>query len=166
MSPVEAYDEPVDLPSTPFVIETLAFAPEVKPVIEKVDTSPYIEQEKAKSLAQAKRRVVRQTTTKTSVSTTVPGVYGNACSCVLFAKAYSGKNPGSVGYARNWPVNSNVPVVGAVGKTNESWAGHVFVVTAINSDGTISVIEGNLSRCRVTTRKIPINSPIIRGYYL
>lgn len=93
------------------------------------------------------------------------GIY---CSCVLTAKYLTGKSPGSVGYARNWPINSQVPKVGAVMVSKESsygtYTGHVAVVTAVTNT-TITLKEGNFSRCQLTTRTIPRNYWAIRGYW-
>ncbi len=89
---------------------------------------------------------------------------GTFCSCVLFAEALTGKNPGIIGFAKNWPINSHIPTVGAIGITNESSAGHVFVVTAVDG-ANIEVTEANKTHCIVTSRTLPINSPFIRGYY-
>ena len=87
----------------------------------------------------------------------------NACSCVLFVKAKTGFTQ-SVGAARNWPINSQSPLPGGVVITRESSLGHVAYILEVNAD-SIVVIEGNYSHCKVTTRTIPLNSPIIKGYW-
>lgn len=89
-----------------------------------------------------------------------------ACSCVLYAKQVTGYSK-PVGYARNWPINNQVPIVGAVVITTESSGfntGHVGVVTAV-SETTINITEANYSRCKVTSRTISRSSKVIRGYY-
>ncbi len=85
------------------------------------------------------------------------------CSCVLWARAQTGFDQ-SVGYARNWPVTSKMPRVGAIVVTSESWAGHVAIVASMDADN-IYVNEANYDRCRVTYgRAILINSKLIKGY--
>lgn len=86
------------------------------------------------------------------------------CSCVSYAKWKSGINVGPIGLAKYYPINSLIPIVGAIVITSESAAGHNAVVTAIDSQ-YIYVTEANYIRCKVGTRKIPINSSVIRGYY-
>lgn len=86
------------------------------------------------------------------------------CSCVLYAKALTGYTK-SIGIARRWTKNSSVPVVGGIVITNESPAGHVAFVAAIDGD-TITLDEANYIRCKITTgRKLNINNPIILGYW-
>jgi hypothetical protein len=88
----------------------------------------------------------------------------NVCSCVSFARWKTGINVGSIGVARNHPVNSHTPSVGAIVVTYESYAGHLAVVTAVDGQ-YISVIEANHIHCQVGTRTIRIDSPLIKGYY-
>jgi len=89
---------------------------------------------------------------------------GPVCSCVLWAEWESGLNPGVIGYAKNWPINSYTPIVGEVVILNEGRYGHVAVITAVNLD-SIDIIEANYSTCRVTTRTLLLTNPDIRGYY-
>jgi hypothetical protein len=128
-----------------------------------------LEKAKAEERQRPKPVVKKVTPTKTtptgSNSVIINSTSANLCSCVLFAKAKSGRNPGSVGFARNWPVNSQTPQVGAVILTRESSAGHAGVVTGVDSEW-VYVNDANYSRCRETNRKLPINSHLIRGYYL
>lgn len=89
----------------------------------------------------------------------------NACSCVSYARWRSGINVGSIGVARNHPVNSQTPSIGAIAITYESSAGHLSYIVDIDAN-YIYVDEANYSRCRVTYRRaIPINSKLIKGYY-
>lgn len=116
-----------------------------------------------------KPRTASNLTVKSS-STSVALANYPRCSCVLFAKAYSGKNPGSVGYAKNWPINSQTPQVGAVGITTESssgriYTGHVFVVQEV-AGSQIKVIEANFGGCGISTRYLNADSPVIRGYFI
>lgn len=91
--------------------------------------------------------------------------YSTACSCVNFVRAHSRARVGSVGYARNWPVNSRTPKVGGVVVTRESRAGHVALITHVGN-GYIVVKEANYRPCAITSgRKIPINSSLIKGFY-
>jgi hypothetical protein len=89
---------------------------------------------------------------------------GRDCSCVIWVKAQIGFTR-SIGFARNWPINSHSPSVGAVIITNESRAGHVGLVREV-TETTITIEEANYSHCKVTTRTIPINSSVIKGYYI
>ena len=88
------------------------------------------------------------------------------CSCVLFSKRLTGFTQ-SVGYAKNWPKNSEVPVIGGVVITSESSGfntGHVAVISEINGD-TLTLLEANFERCKHTTRKIKTNDKVILGYW-
>lgn len=90
------------------------------------------------------------------------------CSCVLFAKRLTGFNQ-PVGYAKNWPRNTDKPVVGGVVITNESSSGsfntgHVAYITQVNGD-SFKVIEGNYVRCKVSTRTIKVGDKKIIGYW-
>ena len=92
-----------------------------------------------------------------------------ACSCVLFAKKLTGYNK-SVGYAKNWPVNSKTPVVGGVVITNESSSGsyqtgHVAYILKIEGE-TMTLIEGNYKRCQKSTRTMNIDDKKIIGYWI
>jgi len=89
-----------------------------------------------------------------------PSIY---CSCVLTVKAWTGYST-PVGFARNWPKNTDTPVVGGVVITNEGWAGHVAYIMEVTTE-TITVKEGNFRRCALSTRIIPLTSPVILGYW-
>jgi hypothetical protein len=91
---------------------------------------------------------------------------GNYCSCVNYVKALTGFSQ-SIGYARNWPINSSTPFVGAVVVTSEGPYGHVAVITAITEDGFLILDEANYSPCRHTTgRHLSVDSPLILGYWV
>jgi surface antigen len=89
--------------------------------------------------------------------------YGHACSCVLTAKALVGYNK-TVGMAKYWPRNSDIPTVGGVVVTRESRVGHVAVILAVEQY-RIYVKEGNYNRCKVSERWINLNNPVIIGYW-
>ena len=107
---------------------------------------------------------------KSNVQTVSSKSGANTCSCVLFVKQKYGIDPGSVGLARNWPINSRIAQAGAVVITRESSgynSGHVGYVVSVNTDrGTITINDANFSQCKETTRELPINSPLIRGFFV
>lgn len=72
--------------------------------------------------------------------------YSVRCSCVLYAKSLTGYNQ-SVGLAKNWPVNSTVPTLGAVVVFGGA-IGHVGVIAEIGS-GEFRLDESNYSRCQI-----------------
>lgn len=98
------------------------------------------------------------------------------CYCLAYAKAVSGINIGSVGYAAWHPVNTQVPTVGAIIFLNEGYnvwdrrlqrnvfTGHAGVVTAV-TDTTITIVEANYSPCKVGNRTLKRNYFRIRGFY-
>lgn len=88
----------------------------------------------------------------------------NVCSCVSYARWRSGINVPPMGLAKYWPVNSDIPVVGAVVVFGGSSTGHAAVVVEIL--GTkMRLDEANYTRCRVTTdRWVDMNDPTILGY--
>lgn len=66
------------------------------------------------------------------------------------------------GHAKSWPENAraagrttgSVPVVGAIGVTNESRAyGHVVYVEKVNDDGSFTFVESNYAGLGVITRR-------------
>ena len=94
----------------------------------------------------------------------VPTGY-NACSCVSYAKYKTGFTQ-SIGAARNWPVNSQIPTKGAVIVTYESRLGHVGIVSHWDDTYVYLESEANYSRCKMTYgRKILLTSKIIKGYW-
>lgn len=93
-----------------------------------------------------------------------PRPLGNACSCVNTAKSLTGYAE-PVGMARNWPINSLVPVIGGVVVTNESSVGHTAYISDIVS-GELILAEGNYQKCKFTFgRKLAINSSLILGFW-
>ena len=89
----------------------------------------------------------------------------NVCSCVSYARWRSGIDVGSIGVARNHPVNSKTPSVGAIVVTYESGAGHLAYVVNFD-DQFIYLDEANYSKCSVThNRALSINSRLIKGYF-
>lgn len=102
--------------------------------------------------------------TKTTPKT--PSKKTGQCSCVNYVKSKIGYTK-SVGAARNWPINSKVPTKGAVIVTFESKAGHVGIVDHYDSEYVYLESEANYEKCTLTFgRKIKINSPVIKGYYI
>lgn len=92
------------------------------------------------------------------------------CSCVSYAKYKSGINVGSIGAAKNHPINANLPAIGAivvmrVNSQQYANTGHLAVVTAIDGD-YMTVSEANYVHCKVTTRKLLTNDYTVRGYYI
>lgn len=86
------------------------------------------------------------------------------CSCVLYARLITGLNE-SVGLAKNWPINSKYPTIGGVVVTSEGKVGHVAVIKDIK-DGKLILDESNWVSCTITSgRELPIDSPLIRGYW-
>jgi hypothetical protein len=127
-----------------------------------------LEPEKAKPRASTvvkkvyvRKEVIATEAPQRAVGYSNPATY---CSCVLYVKAKSGINVGSVGYARNWPINSQTPKVGSIIVTSESRVGHVALVTSVGNN-TVSITEANYKRCQEGTRTLPISSPVIRGYF-
>jgi len=112
-----------------------------------------------------KPKTVSKTVPKVSKVQSRPSGRYNPCSCVSYIKSLTGFTQ-SIGYARNWPVNSKIPTPGAVIITYESRAGHVAIVDHADANWVYIQSEANYSRCRVTyTRKLPLNSPLIKGYW-
>lgn len=88
----------------------------------------------------------------------------NYCSCVLTAKAWTGYSR-SIGVARNWERNSDVPVIGGVLIENLTNAGHVSMIIGLTNEGIV-VKEGNYKRCSLTEgRVVPYDSPTIIGFW-
>lgn len=87
------------------------------------------------------------------------------CQCVPWVKAQIGFTK-SIGMAKNWKPNTQIPTIGAVVITKESSIGHVGLVTDIQ-DGYLIISEKNFSPCTVTHgRKLSVNSQVIIGYYI
>lgn len=87
---------------------------------------------------------------------------GTECSCVKFARAFSGIQV--FGDADTLSGNTNFPEVGAWVLTTESPMHHVAVITGIDGDELI-LTEANYVECKITQgRKLRIDSPLIKGY--
>lgn len=126
--------------------------------INTIPYGPYRPSEPPKPTPQVKAR-------NTQAVGTVPTGYSR-CSCVSYAKFKTGFTK-SIGAARNWPVNSDQPSIGAVIVTYESALGHVGIVSHWDATYVYLESEANYSRCRMTYgRKIPIGSPLIKGYWI
>lgn len=95
------------------------------------------------------------------------GRYSSAqrCSCVIYARAYSGIDVGSIGFARNHPVNASVPSEGTIVVFVGSYTGHVAVVTSF-TETTITITESNYSRCQIGMRTVSRTLSTIKGYYV
>ncbi len=88
------------------------------------------------------------------------------CSCVNFARKETGIFTGRIGLAKNHPINTKAPEVGAIVVTTEGrYTGHLGVVEAIAADH-ILIADANYRSCRKTVRWMPIKSAMIRGYYV
>lgn len=94
----------------------------------------------------------------------LPKVVGQ-CSCVAGVNAYYKTNFKTLdGYARSIPTSSNLPSTTGFVITRDSWMGHI---SHYYLDGDFIVIdaEWNYVHCSFSTgRKIPVDSPLIKGY--
>lgn len=86
-----------------------------------------------------------------------------AYNCVTYARSIGANVPGGYGYARNIPVSTKTPYVGATIVTYESSAGHVGKVIAIEGN-LIHIQDGNYKRGYATKRTLPLDSRLIKGY--
>lgn len=87
------------------------------------------------------------------------------CSCVLYARFLTGFDQ-NIGKASNWPTNSKYPVLGGIVITNEGPVGHVARIIDIRY-GKLLLDESNYKPCQITnTRELPIDSPLIKGYWV
>lgn len=89
-----------------------------------------------------------------------------ACSCVIFVKSITGYT-GSVGAAKNWPINSNVPVVGGVivfKGTIDNPYGHVAYIEGIEGN-IIHIYQSNYDRCRINRDTVDLSDPGIKGFW-
>lgn len=83
--------------------------------------------------------------------------------CVIAVRTFTGRSD-IRGIARNIPVNSDKPAIGAVIKLNESKSGHVGVVIDIRGS-EIYIYESNFGYTeRATTRWLSVSDPRIVGY--
>lgn len=95
--------------------------------------------------------------------------YSGPCQCVSYARYKTGFSDsfgpkGQEGYAKYWPNNSDIPIVGGVVITGESGAGHVAYIADIQGQ-TIYTEEWHYGGCFLTKRTLNINSPLIKGYW-
>jgi hypothetical protein len=88
----------------------------------------------------------------------------NHCSCVNTAKSITGINFPPIGLAKNLKPNLKIPSVGSIIITNESKAGHLGAVIAIEGD-ILTIKEGNYKPCSLSTRQLNISNPVIVGFY-
>ncbi|MGE0126670.1 MAG: CHAP domain-containing protein [Blastocatellales bacterium] len=90
----------------------------------------------------------------------------NPCNCVAYVSWRThGNVVRGIGLARNHPINSKLPEVGAILITNESASGHLAYVQEVARE-TITISEANYERCAFGTRTIRQDSPVIIGYYI
>jgi len=89
------------------------------------------------------------------------------CWCVPWVKAQLGITE-SMGDAKDWKPNTQIPTIGAVVITRESSLGHVGLVTDYDpAQGIITISEKNFVHCTVTHgRKLSVNNPTIVGYWV
>lgn len=86
-----------------------------------------------------------------------------AYNCVTYARSIGANVPSGYGYARNLPIQTKTPYVGATIVTYESSAGHVGMVIAVEN-GVVHIQDGNYRRGYATKRTLPITSGLIKGY--
>lgn len=89
--------------------------------------------------------------------------YGVLNSCVLYAKLRTGYNK-SVGFARNWPINSSFPTIGSVVVLNGT-IGHVAIIETIK-DETFVVSQTNSPAGTFSFTELRKDDPRIKGYYV
>lgn len=88
------------------------------------------------------------------------------CSCVLFVKTIVG-DIGLVGAGKNWPINSDVPVIGGVvvfKGTQSNPYGHVAYLEGIVGN-TGYIYQSNYIRCMVNRDTIDLSDPDIKGFW-
>lgn len=85
--------------------------------------------------------------------------------CTWYAAQQKGIST-NYGNARNWPVNSKEPQVGAVAVTYESRLGHVAYVIAVNGDN-ITLREMNYAGWgKVSTRTVNYHKLPLKGFLI
>lgn len=92
------------------------------------------------------------------------GTYGGAC--VSFARVFTGAAQDVVGgMARNVATNTTTPDVGEIVKTDESSAGHLEVIIAIDQSGNWTVVDSNYHLDGIVhIRSVRADSPKILGF--
>lgn len=104
-------------------------------------------------------------TTEMKIKPIKPKPVQTNCQCVPYIKALLGITE-SIGAAKNWEPNTQIPTIGAVVITVESSLGHVGLVTDIQ-DGYLIISEKNFTPCTVTHgRRLSVNSPVVIGYWI
>jgi len=86
------------------------------------------------------------------------------CNCYSYV-ASQRSIVGGIGLAKYHPVNSQIPRVGAIIVTYESWRGHVGLVTGFDSS-QVYIRDANFVPCRLTNRSLALGSSVIKGYWL
>ncbi len=131
---------------------------------------PIIKDSRLSSSLLARPAIVVEESFKSSATrvNTDKVTYGVNCSCVRYAQGYGALK--GIGWARNHPMNTQTPQVGAIVVTTENSAGtnsgHLAVVTKVTDDG-IYVKEANYVPCTITyDRFIAFSSGLIRGYWI
>jgi len=120
----------------------------------------------AKSAAQVAAAAKAKTAAQKTYYGTINGVryiersYGE---CYTYVES-QGYAIGGHFLAKWIPTNSNTPRVGGLVVTNESWAGHVAIVIAVNGDGTFNIRERNYTPGWITERTMSVNNPWIKGF--
>lgn len=85
------------------------------------------------------------------------------CSCINYAKYILGVTGEVWGYPDKLATTSMSPHEGGLVLTSEGPYGHIAVVTSVNED-SITISEANYESCKITTRTLKLNDPVIRGY--
>lgn len=84
--------------------------------------------------------------------------------CLEFVQAKILSAPRGIEYAKNLITNSDLPAIGAVIKTNESWAGHVGIVVDYDID-TVTLEEYNFISNAYSIRTLTRDDSKILGYW-
>lgn len=87
----------------------------------------------------------------------------NATNCVKYLESIGIDVPNGYGLAKNIPVSTKTPHVGAIMVSFESTAGHVSVVREVRAD-TLVIEDGNYFSGYRTIRIINRNSSLIKGF--
>lgn len=157
-----------------FPISTAAASSPKQQLIFRVDPSlrkPQILQvygpPKPANLPEKKEKPKPKLASKTTkVSTSSQKLGFNPCNCWSYVKfKRAGIMPLGYGWAKNYPVNSQTPQVGAIIITYEGSKGHMGIVAGVTETKVI-VDDYNYKRCGHTIRELPINSKLIKGYIL
>ena len=87
-------------------------------------------------------------------------------SCVTFARNFLRLSGDEIkGVAKNLRTNSETPEVGAIGKTNESRYGHLFVIIGIEGEN-LTIVDSNYGwDNKVRIRQLSTQDRRILGYW-